>query len=141
MFKIKKKYLFLFVVLTLLLISFAFYHLNGDKSSYYISDSKKIEVSRDDLVGIKRNLRDQYGGSKRMYSLVNSLSAPLPKEWIYSTPAKILDTSLKKSYDNIVSLLESSGNVFYLHYDIYKSSKAPETGYIVVDYDKTEKFE
>ena len=137
----KKKYLFFFFLLTLFLIRLTFYHISGDEGSYYIFDSNKIKISRDELVEIKRNLRDQNGGFKRMNSLVSSLSAPLPNEWIDSTPAKILNTCSKQSYNNIVSLLDSSGNIFSLHYDIFKSNEDPESGFVIVNYSKSEKLE
>lgn len=73
-----------------------------------------------------------------MNSLVLSLSAPLSIESIKSTPAKLLNTSSDESFENIVSLLESSGNIFSLHYDIYKSNKDTNAGYIIVNYNKSD---
>ena len=110
-------------------------HIGGGPSHFYYNTgkTKSVKMSRNDLVVLKRKMRDNSNGLEKMKILIDGLSAPFSYGWIASVGSSVLQSPAADSLEAIEDLLDRQGNNFNISYDIYEC-EIPGRGYIIVDY-------
>ncbi len=105
-------------------------------SNYLLIDAKKIDITKRDLIDIKKTINDESQLQRKMILLSLFLQSDIQPEYIKSVPEHILSKSVEYSMSEIDVLLDTKGNSFSLAYDIY-TSYSDQSTYLIVNSEKS----
>ncbi len=127
--------------LALIILSLTYLVFKNNKEDYSLMYKENIELTRDKIIEIKRNLRDENNPIKAMSKLILSVNSKKKLSFTCSMynifSYDLMSKANQRSLINIESWLDMRVGLkdVNLFYEVYKHKKNNEDIYIVINYE------